>query len=69
MDWIHFSAHHGHELAHYLELLDEADQARRIRAVLAGQPRKAPFVAPLLAALGRGLVKWGSWLQLRYDKA
>jgi hypothetical protein len=69
MDWKDFSARHGHYLAHYLDLLDEANQARRIRAVLTGRPRKAPFVAPVLAALGRGLVRWGTWLRVRYDEA
>lgn len=68
MDWEHFSARHGHFLMHYLNLIDEADQARRIRAVLAGRPRKAPFVAPVLAALGRRLVRWGTWLQYNTTK-
>ena len=67
--WKDFSAHHEHCLARYLQLLDEAEQARRIRAVLAGRPRKVPFFAPLLAALGRGLVRWGTLLQICYDQA
>ena len=67
--WKDFSARHEHSLAHYLDLLDEADQARRIRAILAGRPRKAPLFAPALAALGRRLVRWGTWLRIRYDKA
>ena len=67
--WKDFSARHGHELAHYLELLDEAERMRRIRAVLARGPRKAPFFAPALAALGRGLVRWGTRLHARYDEA
>jgi len=67
--WEDYSARHGHYLARYLELLDEAEQERRIRAVLAGRPRMAPFFAPILAALGRRLVKWGTWLHVRYDEA
>jgi hypothetical protein len=67
--WKDFSARHGHYLAHYLELLDEAERLRRIRAVLARRPRKAPFFAPALAALGRRLVRWGTRLHARYDEA
>jgi hypothetical protein len=50
LDWKDFSARHGHALAHDLELLDEADQTRCIRAVLAGRPRKTPFFAPKLSS-------------------
>ena len=52
---------------HYLELLAEAEQDRRIRALQANRPRKARFFAPALAALGRRLVIWGVWLRARYD--
>jgi hypothetical protein len=69
MGWKDFSARHGHCLAHYLDLLDQADQARRIRAVLASRPRKPPLFAPVLAALGRALIRSGTWLHVRYDKA
>jgi len=62
--WKDFSARHGHSLAHFLELLAEAERLRRIRTVLANQPRKAPFFAPALAALGRQLVRWGVRLSL-----
>lgn len=61
--WSHFPARH----AHYLELLAEAEQERRIRTVLANRPRKAPFFAPALAWLGRRLVRWGIGLRARYD--
>ena len=67
--WKDFSARYGHCLAHYQELLAEAELSHRIRAVLAGGPRKAPFSAPALAALGRWLVRWGTWLHARYDAA
>jgi hypothetical protein len=67
--WKDFSARHGHYLAHYLELLDEAEQAHRIRAMLASRPRKAPFFAAALAALGRWLVRWGIRLHARYDES
>jgi hypothetical protein len=67
--WKDFSARHGHCLTHYLKLLDEAEQARRIRAVLARGPRTAPFFAAALAALGRRLVRWGTHLHTRYDEA
>ena len=67
--WKDFSARHRHYLAHYLELVEEAEQARRIRAVLAGRPRSARFFAPMLAALGRSLVRWGTQLQVSYDQA
>lgn len=67
--WKDFSARHGHCLEHYLELLAEAERERRIRAVLARGPRKAPFYAPALAVLGRRLVRWGTRLRARYDEA
>jgi hypothetical protein len=67
--WKDFSARHGQVLAHYIELLDEADRDRRARAVLANQLHKAPFFAPALAALGRQLVSWGMRLGARYDHA
>ena len=67
--WKDFSARHEHCLAHYLELLAEAERRRRISAVLANQPRKAPFFAPALAALGRQLAIWGDRLHARYDEA
>jgi|RhiMetdeSRZDD1v2_1073273.scaffolds.fasta_scaffold187408_2 hypothetical protein len=67
--WKDFSARHSHYLAHYLELLAEAERERRISAVLATRPRKAPFFAPALAALGRRLIIWGSGLRARYDEA
>jgi len=67
--WKDFSARHEHCLAHYLELLAEAERGRRIRAVLAHQPRTTPFFAPALAALGRQLVRWGTRLHARYDEA
>jgi hypothetical protein len=41
---------------HELELLAEVERERRIRAVLANQPRKAPLFARVLAWLGRRLV-------------
>src|SRR5262245_16748324 len=53
---------------HYLELLAEAEQERRIRAVLANRPRKARFFAPALAALGRRLIIWGRRLRARYGE-
>jgi hypothetical protein len=52
--------------AHYQELVEEAEQERRIRLVLAGTCRRSPFLSPLLAWIGRRLVIWGSRLQLRY---
>jgi hypothetical protein len=67
--WKDFSAHHEHCLAHYPELLTEAERGHRVRAVLAHQPRKAPFFAPALAWLGRRLVRWGTRLHARYDEA
>ena len=67
--WKDFSARHGYYLAHYQELVAEVERDRRIRAVLANQPRKAPFFAPMLAALGRWLVRWGTQLHLRYEEA
>jgi hypothetical protein len=67
--WKDFSARHGHYLAHYLELVAAAERERRIHAVLANRPRKAPFFAPALAALGRWLVRWGTRLHARYDEA
>jgi hypothetical protein len=57
--WRDFQARHEH----YLELLAEAEQDRRIRAVLANRPRKARFFAPALAAMGRRLAIWGAWLR------
>ena len=59
--WRGFAARH----AHYLELLAEAEQERRIRAVLANQPRKAPFFVLALAWLGRRLVILGARLRAR----
>ena len=67
--WKDFSARHEHCLAHYLELLAEAEQRHRVRAVLASGPRKAPVFAPALAWLGRRLVRWGTWLDARYHEA
>ena len=67
--WKDFSARHGHCLEHYLEVLAAAERERRIRAVLANQPRNAPFFAPALAWLGRRLVRWGTRLHARYDEA
>jgi hypothetical protein len=67
-EWKDFSARQGHCLAHYLELLDEAERLRRIRAVLASGPRKARFFARALAALGRRMVRWGARLHARYDE-
>jgi hypothetical protein len=67
--WKDFSARHGHCLEHYLELRAAAERERRIRAVTASGPRKAPFFAPALAALGRWLVRWGARLHARYDEA
>ena len=67
--WKDFSARYGHYLAHYRELVAEVERDRRIRAVLARGPRKAPFFAPALAALGRWLVRWGTRLHLRYEEA
>jgi hypothetical protein len=67
--WKDFSARHEHYLAHYLELVAEAERERRIRAVLARGPRKAPFFAPALAALGWRLVRWGTRLHARYHQA
>jgi hypothetical protein len=52
--------------AHYQELLEEAEQQRRVRMVMAGMRRASPFYGSLLAWLGRRLVNWGSRLQLRY---
>jgi hypothetical protein len=63
--WRDFPERH----AHYLELLAEAERERRIHAVLARRPRKAPFFAPALAALGRWLVICGARLHARYDEA
>jgi hypothetical protein len=63
--WRAFQTRHEH----YLELLAEAEQDRRIRAVLASQPRKALFFAPALAWLGRRLIRWGTRLQARYNQA
>jgi len=68
-EWKDFSARHGHCMAHYLELLAEAERERRIRIVLARAPRKAPFFAPALAALGKRLIRWGTRLRARYDEA
>jgi hypothetical protein len=68
-EWKDFSARHGQCLAHYLELLDQAERERRIRAGLAKRPRKAPFAAMALAASGRRLVRSGTWLCARYDEA
>ena len=67
--WKDFSARHGHCLARYLEVLAAAERERRIRAVLERGPRKAPFFAPALAALGRWLVRCGTWLHARYEAA
>jgi hypothetical protein len=67
--WEDFSARHGHCMTHYLELVAAAERERRIRAVLANQPRKVPFFAPALAALGRQLISWGTRLHARYDEA
>ena len=67
--WKEFSARHGHCLERYLELLARAERERRIRAVLASGPRKAPFFAPALAALGRRLIRWGTRLHARYGQA
>jgi hypothetical protein len=67
--WKDFSARHGHCLEHYLEVLAEVERERRTRVVLANQPRKAPFFAPALAALGRRLAIWGDRLYTRYDEA
>ena len=53
----------------YLGLIAEAEEERRIRAVLANRPRKAPFFAPALAWLGRRLVRWGTRLHARYGEA
>ena len=52
-------------MEHYLELVDEVEQTRRARAVLANQPGRAPFFAPALAAFGRQLVSWGIRLRAR----
>jgi len=67
--WKHFSARHDHYLVHYLELLAEAEQWRRVRAVMAKEPRTAPFFAPALIWLGRRMIGWGVRLHARYDKA
>jgi len=67
--WKDFSARHEHCLAHYLELLAEAEQAHRVRAVLASGRRTAPVFAPVLAALGKRLARWGAQLCARYDEA
>lgn len=67
--WKDFSARHGHCLEHYRELLDNVEQERRARVVLANLPYKTAFFAPALAALGRLLVGWGFRLRARYDKA
>ena len=57
-------------LEHYLDILAEAERARRIRVVLASGPRRAPFFAAALACfLGRRLVIWGTGLHARYDEA
>lgn len=63
--WRGYQARHEH----YLELLTEAEQERRISAMLANRPRKAPIFAPALAWLGRRLVIWGARLRARYDEA
>ena len=67
--WKDFSARHEHCLAHYLELLAEAEHGRRVRALLANEPSSAPFFAPVLAWLGKQLVRWGTCLHTRYDPA
>jgi hypothetical protein len=67
--WKEFSARHGHSLEHYLELYAEAERLRRLRIFLVNRPRKAPFVAPALAWLGRRLIRWGTRLHARYDQA
>jgi predicted ester cyclase len=63
--WRGYQARHDH----YMELLAEAEQERRIRVVLANQPSKAPFFAGALAWLGRRLVILGARLRARYDEA
>ncbi len=68
-EWKGFSARHGHFLQHFRELHAEAERSRRIRAVAANHPRKAPFFAPALACLGRRLIRWGTRLHARYDEA
>ena len=67
--WKDFSARHEHCLAHYLELLAEVEQGRRVRAVLAKGPRTVPFFAPALVWLGKRMIRWGTRLHARYDEA
>jgi hypothetical protein len=67
--WKDFSARHGHCLEHYRKLVDKVEQDRRARVVVANLPHKARFFAPVLAALGRQLVIWGSRLRTRYERA
>ena len=67
--WKEFSARYGHSLERYLELYAEAERLRCLRIVLVNRPRKAPFVAPALAWLGRRLIRWGTRLHARFDQA
>jgi hypothetical protein len=67
--WKDFSARHEHCLAHYLDLIAAVERERHVRAALASGPRKPPFFAPALAALGRRLARWGARLRARYDEA
>jgi hypothetical protein len=67
--WKDFSARHGYCLEHYLDVVNKAEQDRRVRVVLANQRRKTPFFAPVLATLGKQMVIWGSRLRARYEQA
>jgi len=54
---------------HYKDLLREAERARLVRQMQAGQERRNHFSCQLLTWLGRRLVVWGWRLQERYDAA
>lgn len=52
--------------AHIQAIQREAERIRLAKALLEERPRR-PFFAPLLAALGRGLVWLGRTLQAQYE--
>ena len=54
---------------HYKDLLREAEKARLVRQMQAGQERRERFHRRALIWLGRRLVVWGWRLQERYGPA
>lgn len=61
--------HEQYAAERYKDMHRAAANAALVAAAQAAQPKQPRFYAPLLAQLGRRLVRWGSGLEARYTPA